>query len=121
MERWKKFQIKDREIWDIELSYPGEGVGHEEKLKHPCIVVKFNKFVEMATIIPLTSNVQVMKDIPYTFIINPNNENRLTKQVIALIYQIRSLSKQRFISNRGRLIRDNYNKILTILKDYFQI
>lgn len=54
MEKWRKFQIKSREIWEVELSYPGEGVGHEEKLKHPCIIVKFNKFVDMATIIPLT-------------------------------------------------------------------
>ena len=32
MERWRKFQIKSREIWDVDLSYPGEGVGHEENL-----------------------------------------------------------------------------------------
>ena len=54
MEGWRKFQIKNREIWDVELSYPGEGVGHEEKFKHPCVIIKFNKFVDMATIIPLT-------------------------------------------------------------------
>ena len=75
----------------------------------------------MATIIPLTSNIQALKHFPYTLIINPNNANGLTKQVIAMIYQIRSLSKQRFISKRGRVIRDNYDKIQTLLKDYFQI
>lgn len=121
MERWKKFQIKDREIWNVELSYPGEGVGHEEKFKHPCIIVKFNKFVDMATIIPLTSNVQALKHFPYTFIINPNKANGLTKQVIAMIYQIRSLSKQRFISKRGRVSKTDYDRIQIILKDYFQL
>ena len=84
MERWKKFQIKNREIWEVELSYPGEGVGHEEKFPHPCIIVKFNKFVDMATIIPLTSNVQTLKEFPHTYIINPNKVNRLTKQSIAI-------------------------------------
>jgi len=121
MERWRKFQIKSREIWEVELSYPGEGVGHEEKFKHPCIIVKFNKFVDMATIIPLTSNIQALKEFPYTHIINPNNKNGLTKQSIAMVYQIRSLSKQRFIRNRGRVIKNNYEMIQTILKDYFQI
>ena len=121
MPRWKKFQIKSREIWDVELSYPGDGVGHEEKYKHPCIIIKFNKFVDMATIIPLTSNVIVLKDFPYTYILNPNNSNGLTKKSIALIYQIRSLSKQRFVSKRGRIIRSNYENIQEILKDYFQI
>jgi len=121
MERWRRFQIKDREIWDVELSYPGERDGHEERFKHPCIIVEFNKFVDMATIIPLTSNIQALKEFPYTHIINTNNKNGLTTQSIAMIYQIRSLSKQRFISKRGRVIRDNYDKIQTHLKDYFQI
>jgi mRNA interferase MazF len=121
MERWKKFQIKDREIWEVELSYPGEGVGHEEKYKHPCIVVKYNKFVDMATIIPLTSNVLALKEFPHTYMMNPNNVNGLTKQVIAMVYQIRSLSKQRFIRKRGRVLKDDYDMIKTLLKDYFQI
>ena len=121
MERWRKFQIKSREIWDVELSYPGEGIGHEEKYKHPCVIVKFNKFVDMATIIPLTSNIQALKDFPFTHIINANNANGLTKRSIAMVYQIRSLSKQRFIHKRGSLIKNNYDAIKTLIKDYFQI
>ncbi len=121
MERWRRFQIKSREIWDVELSYSGEGVGHEEQFRHPCIVIKFNKFVDMATIIPLTSNVQALKDFPYTQIINPDTSNGLTRQVIAMIYQIRSLSKQRFLRKRGRVVKIDYEKIQTLLKDYFQL
>jgi len=121
MERWKKFQIKSPEIWDVELSYPGEGVGHEEKFKHPCIIIKFNKFVDMATIIPLTSNIQALKDFPSTYIVNPNKTNGLTKQSIAMVYQIRSLSKQRFIRKRGSLKKKNFDAIKTLIKDYFQI
>ncbi|KKN66437.1 hypothetical protein LCGC14_0471590 [marine sediment metagenome] len=75
----------------------------------------------MATIIPLTSNVKALKDFPHTQIISPNNQNRLTKQSIVMIYQIRSLSKQRFLYKRGRVIKDNYDKIQIILKDYFQL
>jgi len=121
MERWKKFRIKSREIWDVELSYPGEGVGHEERFKHPCIIVEFNKFVDMATIIPLTSNIQALKEFPYTHIIKPNDKNGLTKQSIAMVYQIRSLSKQRFIYKRGNVIKINCDVIKTLLKEYFQI
>ncbi len=121
MEKWRKFQIKSREIWEVKLSYPGEGVGHEEKFKHPCIIVKFNKFVDMATIIPLTSNIQALKEFPFIHIINPNITNGLTKQSIAMVYQIRSLSKQRFIYKRGSLIKNNYDAIKTLIKDYFQI
>ncbi len=75
----------------------------------------------MATIIPLTSNIQALKEFPYTHIINPNNTNGLTKQSIAMVYQIRSLSKQRFIYKRGSLIKNNYDTIKTLIKDYFQI
>ena len=121
MERWRKFQIKDREIWNVELSYSGEGVGHEEQYKHPCIVVKFNKFVDMATIIPLTSNIQALKDFPYTSIITPDKTNGLTKKVIVMVYQIRSLSKQRFLQKRGRVAKSDYDNIQIILKDYFQL
>ena len=121
MERGRRFQIKDREIWDVKLSYPGEGVGHEEQYTHPCIVVKFNKFVDMATIIPFTSNIQALKDFPYTQIINPNTSNGLTTQSIAMIYQIRSLSKQRFLRKRGKIGKIDFGKIITILKDYFQL
>jgi hypothetical protein len=83
MERWRRFQIKSREIWDIELSYPGEGVGHEELYKHPCIVIRFNKFVGLATIIPLSSSIQALKDFPHTYIIEPTSTNGLTNQSIA--------------------------------------
>ncbi|MBA7514014.1 hypothetical protein ES705_06032 [subsurface metagenome] len=121
MERWRKFKIKDREIWDVELSYSGEGVGHEEQYQHPCIVVKFNKFVDMATIIPLTSNIQALKDFPYISIITPDKTNGLTKKVIVMIYQIRSLSKQRFLRQRGRIAKSDYDNIQIILKDYFQL
>ncbi|MFX0141447.1 MAG: type II toxin-antitoxin system PemK/MazF family toxin [Candidatus Hodarchaeota archaeon] len=121
MERWRRFQIRIREIWDVELSYPGEGVGHEEQFRHPCIVIKFNKFVDMATIIPLSSKIQALKDFPHTYIINPDNSNGLTNQSIALIYQIRSLSKQRFIRNRGRLSKADHDRIQILIKDYFQI
>lgn len=121
MERWRKFQIKDREIWDVELSYSGEGVGHEEQYQHPCIVVKFNKFVDMATIIPLTSNIQALKDFPYISIITPDKTNGLTKKVIVMIYQMRSLSKQRFLRRRGSVAKSDYGNIQDILKDYFQL
>lgn len=121
MERWRKFQIKSREIWNVELSYSGEGVGHEEQYQHPCIVVKFNKFVDLATIIPLTSHVEAVKHFPYTYIINPTTRNGLTKKVIAMIYQIRSLSKQRFLRQRGRISKTDYSNIENILKDYFQL
>ncbi len=121
MERWRRFQIKTREIWDVELSYPGEGVGHEEKYEHPCIVIKYNKFVEMATIIPLTSHIEALKRFPYTYIMNPNTSNGLTLKAIAMIYQVRSLSKQRFLRNRGRVGKTDYDKIQTLIKDYFQL
>ena len=121
MERWRRFQIKDRDIWDVKLSYSGEGVGHEEQYVHPCIIVKFNKFVDMATIIPFTSNIQALKNFPYTQIINPNTSNGLTTKSIAMIYQIRSLSKQRFLRKRGRIGKIDFGKIITILKDYFQL
>jgi mRNA interferase MazF len=121
MERWRRIQIKNREIWDVELSYLGEGVGHEEQFRHPCIVIKFNKFVDLATIIPLSSNVLTLKDFPFTYIIEPSTSNGLNSQSIALIYQIRTLSKQRFSRNRGRINRHDYERIQSILKDYFQL
>ncbi|NVM37249.1 MAG: type II toxin-antitoxin system PemK/MazF family toxin [Candidatus Lokiarchaeota archaeon] len=121
MERWRRFQIRSREVWDVELSYTGEGVGYEEQFRHPCIVIRYNKFVDLVTIIPLSSNIKALKDFPHTYIINPTSSNGLTRQSIAMIYQIRSLSKQRFIRNRGRVSRTDYDRIQILLKDYFQL
>ncbi|MHA1488399.1 MAG: type II toxin-antitoxin system PemK/MazF family toxin [Promethearchaeota archaeon] len=114
-------KIVKKEVWDVRLSFSGEGKGHKQKYNRPCIIIKNNKFVELATIIPLTKKVNKCARFPYTYIIEANKTNGLSMRSIALIFQIRSLSYKRFINKRGTLQKSDYNSILEIIKDYFSI
>ncbi len=121
MQSGKKININKGEIWLVQLSYTKtDYIEHEMMDKRPCIVLKVNKFVNLSTIIPLTSNLQVGK-FHHTYTINPSQKNGLTKKSIAMLYQIRSLSHKRFIKKWGKIDDVDLKRIKNILIDYFNL
>ena len=121
MQSGKKININKGDIWLVQLSHTKtDYIEHEMMDKRPCIVLKVNKFVNISTIIPLTSNLQVGK-FHHTCTINPSQKNGLTKKSIAMLYQIRSLSHKRFIKKWGKIDDDDLKRIKNILIDYFNL
>ena len=81
------------EVWIADLS---GGKGHEQEKERPALIWKDLDHVKMAIIIPFTTN-QTLEDLPYTYLVTPSSKNRLTEESIALIFQIRAISKERLI------------------------
>jgi mRNA-degrading endonuclease toxin of MazEF toxin-antitoxin module len=69
--------LKKGEIWWVQLSVSdSDAVGHEQAKTRPCVIIKNNNFAEMTTIIPLTTNMKVIR-FPYTYLIRKTKTNKL--------------------------------------------
>ncbi len=117
----KKVQnFKTGEIWWIKLaSKSSEVYGHEQAKTRPCIVIKDNHFTQMTTIIPLTKNKDLLK-FPHTCLIKKNQQNNLNHDSVALIFQIRSLSYERYLEFIGRIDKNELKRIKILIRNYFE-
>ena len=90
--------MKKGEIWIIEL--PSKGA-HEQKGIRPGFIIAMTG-TNMVITIPLTSNLQALK-FPNTIRIKNSNINNLERDSVAMIFQMLSLDKMRFIQKIGEL------------------
>jgi mRNA-degrading endonuclease toxin of MazEF toxin-antitoxin module len=108
-------------IWLVELTKtPSDIVGHEEGKTRPCLIIVNNQKVRMTTIIPLTGNLNANR-FTHTYTVIKSSKNGLTADSIALIFQIRSLSYERYITHKGKIGQQDLSRILEILKQYLKI
>ena len=75
--------------------------GHEQAGTRPAVIVA-ELGLNIAVIIPLTSNLQALQ-FPYTIEINPSKNNGLKTVSIALVFHIRAIDKKRIKSKIGDL------------------
>ena len=87
------------EIWIID--FPSKS-GREQSGTRPSLVIG-DTGTNLALVIPLTSNLQALTKLPYTLKINRSKENNLNKDSVALVLQLQTLDKKRFISRIGVL------------------
>jgi len=102
------------EIWQVKLP-PANG--HEQSGDRPAIIIQDDKFIQtlpMVLVVPLTS-VSLAKRFPATLVIQPDELNGLSFTSIALIFQIRSLDKRRFIRKIGSIDKNILDHVLKIL------
>jgi mRNA-degrading endonuclease toxin of MazEF toxin-antitoxin module len=103
------------EIWIVKLSIKTEdAIGHETQKTRPCLTIANHTEGKMITIIPLQSNLNVL-NIPYTYMIKKNQQNRLKNDSVAVIFQIRSLDYKRFQNKVGIITKTNLAKIKSLL------
>ena len=86
----------------------------------PAIVIADTK-TDLALLIPLTSNLESMRKLPFTFEIKKSNDNKLEKDSVALVFQIQAIDKKRILSKIGN-IEDYYlEKIDRTIKELLKI
>ena len=95
------------EIWVID--FPSRS-GKEQTGTRPSIVMG-DTGTNLALVIPLTSNLQALNKIPYTLRINKSKDNKLDKDSVALVLQLQTLDKKRFISKISILEKEHVDKI----------
>ena len=73
----------------------------------------------MMLVIPFTGEPSA-EHLSYTTKIEKNDVNRLDLDSIALVFQMKSISKSRLISKKGRILKSNYDKIEVHIRDIFR-
>jgi mRNA interferase MazF len=104
------------EIWL--LSFPKKS-GREQEGTRPAIVIA-NTDTDMILAIPLTSNTHALR-FPHTIEIKRSDQNSLEKDSVALLFQLQSLDKKRFISKIGALEKNTFNEIENSLKQMLNL
>ena len=115
-----KLNLHEKETWKINLQMGSQSiVGHEQGASRPCVVMKVLPKIRMATIVPMTSQLRVLR-FPYTLEVQSTPQNGLTSTSIAMIFQIRSVSFHRFQSKYGVLENDEFGDIQDLICDFIQ-
>jgi len=94
--------ILQSEIWLVDLN---PTMGSEIGKQRPCIVVSDDTVGKLPSkiVVPVTGYNSKYKDIPWMIKIETDSKNNLIKASVADTYQIRNLSKKRFIKRIGKI------------------
>jgi len=93
------------DILRVDLGNPPGGSGREQAGIRPAIAASsgdldFNN--PMITVIPLTGSKNAQR-FPHTLTIQPDENNGLSVESIAMVFQLRSLDKRRVVGTMGSL------------------
>ena len=99
------------EIWIVQFH---SKKGREQEGTRPAIIVSDTK-TDLVLLIPLTSNLNALKKLPFTMEIKKSNENNLDKDSVALVFQLQALDKRRIKNKIGVLEKDKIEEINKML------
>ncbi len=104
--------ILQSEIWLVDLN---PTIGSEIGKQRPCIVVSDDAVGKLPSkiVVPITGYNSKYRNVPWMIKIATDSKNNLAKASVADTYQIRNLSKKRFIKKIGKI---DENLLLSIHK-----
>ena len=97
--------------------------GHEQAGSRPAIIIQaqqFEKQLSTVLIVPLTSQLAA-QTFPGTFLIHPDAQNGLSKDSVALVFQLRAIDKKRLMRRLGRLTANNLAQLYQLVKKLMQL
>lgn len=95
------------------------GIGHEQHGYRPAIL--FSKLSSgMAIVIPLTTNIEALS-FAHSFLVVPTRQNRLAQESVALIFQMKSVDRNRFGKKIGHVDKVMLQKMNKIMKEFLEI
>ena len=106
--------MRQGEIWMSDLS---PTIGSEQAGRRPVVILSgnlMNRFLQVIITAPLTSKIKNYQGNP---ILQPNQLNGLKIQSEILVFQIRSVSKDRLIEKIGEIQKTELDQALETLKD----
>jgi len=105
------------EIWIVQFPYKK---GREQEGKRPSIIIADTK-TDLVLLIPLTSNLEALKRLPYTIEIKKSNKNGLNTDSVSLIFQLQALDKKRLVSKIGNMEEIYLKEIDKKLKELLKL
>lgn len=100
--------MKFGEVWNINFS---PQVGDEIKKIRPAVIVNHDSMgaLQLRVVVPITDGIRSIREWHVSLI--KNNVNGLDKDSVADCFQIKSISKNRFISKRGQLSESEMSEV----------
>lgn len=115
--RWVIRTIRAGDIWRVRLT---DAEGHEQQGTRPVIVLAVHNQANQVMVTSCTGRLRAQR-FPFTHRIGISSKNDLTQDSIALVYQTRTLTVQRFLSKLGEIDDDDFEVIKILLKTYLCI
>lgn len=103
--------MKNGDIWLVDLS---DAKGHEQRGERPAIIIGGANGLVLA--VPLTSNLATVR-FSHTLPISPDSHNGLDVESVALVFQIVSLDRERFVHRIGTLDGQQRVAIMVLIRD----
>ena len=100
--------MRQGEIWNV---YFDPVRGSEQSGNRPAVIISGNTMNQKSNLVivcPLTTSLHYFKEHP---IIEPNEENGLKEISEVLVFQVRTLSKERFKKKLGTISKGTVNSI----------
>ncbi len=108
--------MKKGEIWQVVIPATN---GHEQSGIRPVVVLSEVE-VNIVSIVPITSNLQALR-YPRTITLSPTDKNGLTKNSVALVFQLRAIDKKRLKKKIGELETGLLDKVDNMIKDMLNL
>jgi mRNA interferase MazF len=110
---WKKMTINPKrgEIWQVNLE---PTIGQEIKKSRPVVVISSDLFatIDLRVIIPITGWQDKFSQRPFMVKITKDGLNGLDKDSAGNVLQVRSISTQRFMYQRGIIVENIMQELL---------
>ena len=103
--------MKNGDIWLVDLS---DAKRHEQRGERPAIVVGGAN--GLVLVVPLTSSMQSAR-FSYAYLLTPDQHNGLEVESIALVFQIVSLDRERFVRRIGTVGEQHRLAIVALIRD----
>jgi len=115
----KSMNRNDRPVFqgDIWLADLNPSVGREQSGFRPVVIVSgnmLNNYMPLVFAVPLTTKIKYYKGNP---ILLPSQENGLSKKSEILVFQIRSISKNRLKERTGKVKQVEIDRMIRTLND----
>lgn len=109
------------DVWLVELPSSGNKPGREQIGTRPAVVVQTDSDearLPTTIVVPMTSR-QDAERFPFTILIEPSNQNGISRRSILLVFQLRAIDKKRLNKKIGTLepqyMQQMQNKIRELL------
>jgi mRNA interferase MazF len=103
--------MKNGDIWLVDLS---DAKGHEQRGERPAIIVGGAN--GLVLVVPLTSNTSTAR-FSHTLPISPDVHNGLDVESVALVFQIVSLDRERFVHRIGTVGEQHRLAIVALIRN----
>lgn len=100
--------MKHSEVWLVDFA---PKVGQEIDKIRPAVIVNHDSMgaLQLKVVVPVTDAVRSVRD--WHILIKPSIDNGLSKESVADCFQIKSISKERFVKRLGALSTNDLEQV----------